>query len=322
MKLVHLLTIGAAALTIAGTAAAQNYPTKPITAIVPFPPGGSSDATLRVMSGKLGELLGQPVVIDNKAGANGSIGAGLAARARPDGYTILIGSVGTWAITPLLLKSVTYDPRKDFDLLTMAVRTPNVVVVTPSFPANNMQELIAYMKKNPGAVTFASAGTGSTDHLSALLLWQKTGTDGLHVGYRGGGSAITDVIGGHSNVIITNMGVLTGHIAAGKLKPLAVTSETRMPQLPNVPTLAEQGLAGLEVYSWQGIAAPRGLPAPVREKLERAMAETLKDAKVRATLETAGFEVLGTTPAEFARDLDAEIKRWKTVIDTAGIKAE
>ena len=307
---------------MATNAFAQSFPTKPITAIVPFPPGGSSDATMRVMSEKLTELLGQPLVIDNKPGANGSIGAGQVARAKPDGYTILIGSIGTWAITPLLLKSVTYDPRKDFDLLTMAVRTPNVVVVTPSFPANNMQELIAYMKKNPETVTFASAGIGSTDHLSALLLWQKTGTEGLHVGYKGGGAAITDVIGGHANVIITNMGVLTGHIAAGKLKPLAVTSEKRMPQLPNVPSLSEQGLGDLNVYSWQGIAAPKGLPSSVREKLERAMAETLKDPKVRTRLETAGFEVLGTTPAEFARDLDGEIKRWKSVIDNAGIKAE
>ncbi len=322
MRIGPLIAAGMAALLLATGAAAQPYPSKPVTVVVPFPPGGSSDATMRVMSGKMSELLGQPVVLENKPGANGAIGAGQVAHSKADGYTLLIGSIGTYAITPLLMKAVTYDPRKDFDLMTIAVRTPNVVVVTPDFPANNMQELIAYMKKNPGKVTFASAGIGSTDHLTSLLLWQKTGTEGIHVTYKGGGAAITDVIGGHSNVIITNLGVLTQHIAAGKLKPLAVTSFKRVPELPNVPTLAEQGLGGLEVYSWQGIAAPKGLPAPVREKLERAMADSLKDPTVRKTLETAGFEVVATTPAQFAKELDSDINRWKTVIDTAGIKAE
>lgn len=322
MNITHLIAAAASALAFSAGALAQAYPTRPVTVVVPFPPGGSSDATMRAMSVKLGQELGQPVVLDNKPGANGSIGAGIVARAPADGYTMLVGSVGTYAITPLLLKSVPYDPRKDFDLLSVAVRTPNVVVVTPGFPANNMAELVAYMKKNPGKVSFASAGIGSTDHLTSLLLWQKTGTEGLHVTYKGGGAAITDVIAGHSNVIITNLGVLTGHIAAGKLKALAVTSEKRVPELPNVPTLAEAGLKGLEVYSWQGIAAPKALPPAVHEKLRAAVASSLADPQVRKTLETAGFEVVATTGPQFAQLLNSEITRWKSVIEAAGIKPE
>ena len=315
--------VAGAVMALAGVAAlAQGYPSRPVTVVVPFTPGGSSDATMRAMSVKLGEHLGQPVVLENKPGANGSLGAGLVARAQPDGYTLLIGSVGTYAITPTLLKSVSYDARKDFDLLTMAVRTPNVVVVHPALPVNTLGELVEYMKKNPGKVSFGSSGIGSTDHLSTLLLWQRTGTSGVHVAYKGGGAAISDVIAGHCNVLITNLGVLTGHIAAGKLKPLAVTADKRVPELPQVPTVSEAGLKGLEVYSWQGIAAPKGLPAPVREKLRTAVTATLAEPSVRKILETAGFEVIASPAGQFAKDLDSEITRWKGVIETAGIKAE
>ncbi len=321
MRWTRHLGMGLLSLAFIASAAAQTYPTKPVMAVVPFPPGGSSDAVMRVMSSKMSELLGQPLVLENKPGANGSIGAGFVAKSPADGYTMLIGSVGTYAITPLLLKTAP-DPRKEFDLLTVAVRTPNVVVVPANFPPNTIEELIAYMKKNPEKVAFASAGIGSTDHLSSLLLWQKTGTKGLHVTYKGGGAAITDLIAGHVQVLISNLGVLTGHIASGRLKALAVTSEKRVPALPNVPTIAEAGLKGLEVYSWQGIAAPKGLPKPVHDKLVSALGKTLKDPAVKKQLETAGFEVVDNTPAEFASLLSNEITRWKTVIDTAGITAE
>jgi tripartite-type tricarboxylate transporter receptor subunit TctC len=322
MQIRRILTVTAASLALAASALAQTFPQKPVTVVVPFVPGGSSDATMRAMSVKFGENLGQPVVLDNKPGANGTLGAGLVVRAPADGYTLLVGSVGTYAISPQLLKAVSWDARKDLDMLTIPVRTPNVVVVTPSFPANNIAELVEYMKKNPGKVSFGSSGQGSTDHLTTMLLWQKTGTEGVHVAYKGGGAAITDVMAGHANVVITNLGVLTSHIKAGKLKALAITSGKRVPDLPDVPTLAEAGIKGLEVYSWQGIAAPKGLPAPVREKLVAALAATLKDPQVRKTLETAGFDVVALPPAQAAAELNSEITRWKGVIDTAGIKAE
>jgi tripartite-type tricarboxylate transporter receptor subunit TctC len=311
-----------ACAAVAISAVAADFPTKPLTVIVPFPPGGSSDATMRAMSGKLTERLRQPVVIENKPGANGTIGAGMVARAPADGHTFLIGSVGTYAITPNLLKNLTYDTLKDLEPLTLAVRTPNVIVVTPSLPVNTLPELVAYMKKNPGKVSFASAGIGSTDHLSSVLLWQQTKTEGVHVPYKGGGVAIADVMAGHADVIITNLGVLVGHISSGKLKPLAVTSSKRVPELPQVATVAESGFKELEVYSWQGIAAPKGLPPEVSRKLAEALVESLNDPTVRKTLETAGFEVVASSASEFGDTLKRETARWKTVIDTAGIKAE
>ena len=320
MKFPRILAAGA--LLLAVGAMAQSFPQKPVTVVVPFVPGGSSDTTMRAMSVKLGEQLGQPVILDNKPGANGTIGAGIVARAPADGYTLLIGSAGTYAITPQLLKSVTFDPRKDLDMLAIPVRTPNVVVVTPSFPANTMGELVEYMKKNPGKVSFGSSGLGSTDHLTTLLLWQKTGTEGVHVAYKGGGAAITDVMAGHANVLITNLGVLTGHIKSGKLKALAVTADKRVADLPDVPTLAEAGVKGLEIYSWQGIAAPKGLPAPVREKLVTALGNTMNDPQVRKTLETAGYDVVALPPARAQSELHSEITRWKAVIDAAGVKVE
>ncbi|NML46170.1 tripartite tricarboxylate transporter substrate binding protein [Ramlibacter sp. G-1-2-2] len=322
MQFGRFIAAAAASLVLAASAFAQAYPQRPVIVVVPFVPGGSSDTTMRTLSARMGESLGQSVVLDNKPGANGTLGAGLVVRAQPDGYTLLIGSVGTYAISPQLLKSVTWDARKDLDMLAMPVRTPNVVVVAPSFPANTIAELVEYMKKHPGQVSFASAGTGSTDHLSALLLWQKTGTQGVHVPYKGGGAAITDVMGNHSNVLITNLGVLTPHIKAGKLKALAVTSAKRVPELPDVPTLTELGLKGLEIYSWQGVAAPKGLPPAVRTRIVASLNDAMKDPQARKSLEDAGFEMVSMTPAQAATELNAEINRWKTVIETAGIKAE
>lgn len=318
-KLFASLLLG---LGLCAGAWAQTYPSKPVTVVVPFPPGGSSDAVMRVMSAKLGEKLGQPVVIENKPGANGTIGATAVARTEPDGHTLLIGSIGTYAITPLLLKNKTFDPQKQLDLLTLAVRTPNVFTVPASFPVNTVPELVAYMKKNPGKVTFASAGIGSTDHLSSVLFWQKTGTEGLHVGYKGGGAAITDLIAGHVNVLISNVGVLAAHIQAGRLKALAVTSARRVAELPQVPTIAEAGYKELEIYSWQGISAPRGLPPAVKQTLVKALAATLSDPQVKGQLDTAGFDVVDTGPEKFQTDLVSDIARWKTVIDTAGITAD
>lgn len=314
----------AATLSCGGAAgfAADAYPSKPVVATVPFPPGGSSDTVMRAMSAPLSKLLGQPVVLDNKPGANGTLGAQAVSRAQADGHSIVIGSVGTWAITPTLLKNMNFDPRRDLTPLTVAVRTPNVMVVSPSLPVSTVAELVKYMKANPGKVAFASAGIGSTDHLTSVLFWQKTGADGVHVAYKGGGAAITDVMAGHSQVLISNVGVLTAHIKAGKLKALAVTSDARLPELSDVPTMKEAGVPGLEVYSWQGIGAPKNLPPAVLAKLQPAMVAALKDPDVAKVLATSGFEVVASTPEAFASLLESETKRWKAVIDTAGIKPE
>jgi tripartite-type tricarboxylate transporter receptor subunit TctC len=316
----RLLALGLLALLVTAPSEAA-YPERPVTIIVPFPPGGASDNTARVMSIKLNEYLGQPVVIDNRGGANGGIGAGLLARAKPDGYTIMIGSIGVYAINPVLYKELQYHPQRDFDLLTVAVRTPNVLVTRPNFPANTVAELVDYLKKNPDKVSFASSGIGSSDHLTAALLWQKTGTTGVHVPYRGGGPAVQDLMGGHADVSFQNLGTVANHIRADKMKLLAVTGEKREAGF-NAPTMAEGGVPGLVVYSWQAVAAPKGLPADVKAKLDSALSATLKDADVSKRLVDIGFEVVGNTSAQFGEFLASELARWKEVIDTGKITAE
>jgi len=205
-------TLFSATLFLAGIlsvpAPAAEYPERTITVIVPFPPGGASDATARVVTAKFAERVGQTVIVDNRAGANGAIGSVALKQAKPDGYTLLVGSIGVFAINPALFKDLRYDPQKDFDLLTVAVRTPNVLVMNPAFPVNSVRELIEHLKKNPDKVTFASSGTGSSDHLTAALFWQKTGTTGIHVPYRGGGPAINDLVAGHASVSFQNLGAI------------------------------------------------------------------------------------------------------------------
>lgn len=322
MKFTRLLSTIASGMVLCASALAQTYPSKPITVIVPFPPGGSSDATIRAMQAKLSTDLGQPIIVENKPGANGSIGAAYVARSAADGHTALIASVGTWAITPQLLKNVGFDPQKSFDPVTVAVRTPNIIVVPASSPVNSVAELISHLKKNPGKLSFGSAGIGSTEHLSSVLFWQKTGTEGLHVAFKGGGAAVSDLIGGHVDVMITNLGPVTGHIKSGKLKALAIMAAKRAPEFPDTMTISEAGLKGLEVYSWQGIAVPKGVPADRTARLHKAMAGALQDPAVKKSLEGMGFEVVATTPSEFAKQLTSETARWKAVIDAGNIKAE
>ena len=297
------------------------WPERPVTIVVPFPPGGSSDATARTVQAKLQEKLGQPIIVDNKPGANSSIGASYVAKAKPDGYTLLVGSIGTFGINPVLYKDLQYDPRRDFDLITVAVRTPNALVTRPDFPANNVQELIAYLKNNPGKVSFASSGTGSSDHLTAALFWQKTGTSGIHVPYKGGGPAQTDLMGGNVDVSFQNLGGIANHVRAGKMKLLAVTSGKRADAFPNLPTMAEAGVGGLEVYSWQAFAAPKGLPADVASKVNAAFASALREPEVVKRFGDVGFEVVGNSSAEFGTFLNGELARWKSVVDTGNIKA-
>nr|WP_229490367.1 tripartite tricarboxylate transporter substrate binding protein [Pseudoduganella namucuonensis] len=298
------------------------YPEKAITVVVPFPAGGSSDAIARAIGPKMVQRLGQPWVVDNRPGATGAIGGGMVKRAAPDGYTILVASIGVYSVNPILQKTLPYDPSKDFDLLTVAVQAPNVLVATPKFPANNMAELLAYMKKSPGKVTFASSGSGSSDHLTAALFWQKSGTSGLHVPYKGGGPAMTDLLGGHADVSFVNINTALSHIKAGKLKVLAATGDKRPAVLPNVPTLAESGIEGVDIYSWQGIAAPKGLPKDVKDKLHTAIVASLNDPEIKNKLVEQGFEVVANTPEQFTKFQAQELARWKAVIQAGNITAD
>jgi len=315
MRLAALL--GALALS---TAALAQYPDHPVTIIVPFTAGGSSDIVARTVQPKLSQLLGQPIIVDNKPGANSGLAATYVAKAKNDGYTILVGSIGTYAINPVLYKDLGYEPRRDFDLLTVAVRTPNALVAHPGFPPNSVAELVEYLKKNPNQVSFASSGTGSSDHLTAALFWQKTGTTGIHIPYKGGSAAHLDLISGTANVSFQNLGSITNHVRGGKMKLLAVASDKRDPTFPNVPTMAEAGVAGLEVYSWQAFVAPKGLPRDVHAKLQSALITALKDPDVTKKFNDIGFEVVANSPAEFNALLTSELARWKQVVDAGGIK--
>ncbi len=301
---------------------AAEYPERNITVIVPFPPGGASDVTARLITAKLAERVKQTVVVDNRAGANGALGATALKQAPADGYILLVGSIGVFAINPALIKDLKYDPQKDFDLLSVIVRTPNVLVANPGFPANTVRELIDYLNKNPGKITFASSGIGSSDHLTAALFWQKTGTTGIHVPYRGGGPAINDLVGGHANVSFQNLGAIAQQVKSGSLKALAVTSDMRTATLPDVPTMAEAGVKDLEVYSWQAAAAPKGLPAAIKAKLEAELAASAQSPDVKAKFEAVGFEVVASNGAQFEKFLAEEITRWKSVIETGKITAE
>lgn len=303
----------------AAFAASPAWPQKPVSVVVPFPAGGSTDTIARMLAPPLNEKLGQPFVIDNRPGATGAIGATFVKRAPADGYTMLVASIGVFAVNPFLQKNLGYDPAKDFDLLTVAVRAPNVLVATPNFPAKNLQELVSYMKKNPGKVAFASSGAGSSDHLTAALFWQKSGTEGLHVPYKGGAPAISDLLAGQVDVSFQNINAVLQHIRTGKLRALAVTSDKRAAVLPNVPTMAEGGVKDVEVYSWQGIAAPHGLSPEVKSRLHGALVGALNEPKMREKLAESGFEVVANTPEQFAQFENQELKRWKTVIEQGKI---
>lgn len=317
------LTAGMAAASLTALpAAAADWPQKPVSVIVPFPAGGSTDTIARMLSGPLNEKLGQPFVVENRPGATGAIGAAMVKRAPADGYTMLVASIGVYAVNPFLQKNLPYDPAKDFDLLTVAVRAPNVLVANPSFQARSVQDLVSAMKTQPGKVSFASSGAGSSDHLTAALFWQKTGTQGLHVPYKGGAPAISDLLAGQVDVSFQNINAVIQHIKAGKLKALAITSDKRSPLLPDVPTLAETGVKDVEVYSWQGIAAPKGLPPAVKTKLHGALVSSLNDPKMRQKLGESGFEVVANTPEQFAQFEQQELQRWKNVIEVGKISIE
>ena len=316
----RLLTLAALALALA--APAHAWPDKTITLVVPFPPGGSTDTLARSIGAEMQKKLGQTVIVDNKAGATGTIGTAQVARAAPDGYTVLVSSLGPFVIAPYLIKNVPYDAGKDLDLLTVAVQAPNVLVVPAASPFKSVADVIAAQKKTPEKITFASSGNGSSDHLTAELFWLQSGTSGIHVPYKGGAPAISDLLGGQVDASFQNINAILSHVNAGKLRALAVTGAKRSALLPNVPTLSESGVKDADVYSWQGIAAPKGLPADVKAKLHGALVAALNDPAVRPKLLEVGFEIVANTPAQFAAFQAAESARWKKLIETRKITAD
>jgi tripartite-type tricarboxylate transporter receptor subunit TctC len=316
-----LATLAAVALAASG-ALAQAWPSKTVTLLVPFPPGGSTDQIARFLAPKLQERFGASFVVDNRGGAGGTIGAAMAKRAAPDGYTILVSSLGPFVIGPHLLKGIGYDPLTDFDYITVAVMAPNVMTVGARSPHKSFGDVLAFLKAKPEGLTFASAGNGTSDHLTAALFWQATGTMGVHVPYKGGGPALADLLGGHVDVSFMNINTGLPNMQSGNLRPLAITSTARSPLLPEVPTMTELGHKDITVYSWQAFAAPKGFPADVKAKLHEAIVAGLNAPDVKPKLLELGFEINGNTPEAFTAFQAAEFARWKEVIDTGKITAD
>ncbi len=316
------LTAFAIALAAVTGVQAQTWPSKPVTLVVPFPAGGSTDSIARAIGPKLTAAYGQQFVVDNKSGATGTIGAVFVKRAAPDGYTFLVTSLGPLVIVPHLIKPMQYDALKDFDLITVAVQAPNVLVVPAASPHKSLADVIAYHKANPGKMSFASAGNGSSDHLTAELFWLQTGTTGLHIPYKGGAPALSDLLGGQVDASFMNINTAMPHVRSGKLKALTITSAKRSELLPDVPTLTEAGIKGVDVYSWQAVVGPKGLPADVRDKMHAGIVAALNDPTVKQQFTSIGFEIVANTPAQFAAFQQQEYARWKQVIETRKITAD
>lgn len=305
------------ALLATATVHAQGYPAKPVKILVPFVAGGTSDLVARAVAQKLMDA-GYTTVVENRPGANGSIAAEALAKSPADGYTLLVGSIGTFAINMSMYKNAKYDTMRDFDAITVAVRTPNVLITSPNFPPNSVKEFIDYAKKNPGKISYGSSGSGSSDHLSAELFKLQTGTFGVHIPYRGGAAAQMDLMAGNIEASFQNFGTVVPYIRAGKMKALAVTSRERMPQFPNLPTAIESGLAGFEVTSWQAVAAPKGTPKDVINKLQVDIAKGFRAADLTQRFTEQGFEIVVNSPSEASAFFKEEIDRWAKVVKASG----
>jgi tripartite-type tricarboxylate transporter receptor subunit TctC len=311
-----------AAIVFAGAAVAQEWPTRPVRLVVPFPPGGSTDILGRSIAQKLQEALGQTFIVDNKAGAGGSIGATEVARAAPDGYTLLMGHIGTLAVNPSLYPNLAYDPVKSFAPVALIARVPNVLVVNPAVPARDLQQLIALAKAKPGALRYASGGNGSAAHIAMEYFKLRTQTDIGHVPYRGTSPAVTDVMGGQVEMIMTGVPAVLQQVKAGKLRALAVSSLAPVASLPDVPTIAASGLPDFEAIQWYGVVAPARTPPAVIARLNAEIGRALQAPEIKARLDAEGAEAAPGTPEAFGALIATEIARWKPVIEQSRMHAD
>jgi tripartite-type tricarboxylate transporter receptor subunit TctC len=308
------------ALLATRPAAADDYPTRSIRLIIPFPPGGSNDVVGRIIANQLGKTLGQQVFVDNRAGAGGVVGSDLAAKATPDGYTLLVVSIAH-AVDPWLYKEP-FDPEKDFVPVSIFATGTNVLTVNPKLPVHSVQELLAYAKASPGKLNYASAGIGSFQHLSGELFKLQSGTDIVHVPYKGGGPAMLAVMAGEAEVMFSSIVQTVPSIQSGSLRALATGGEKKSPILPDLPTIAESGVPGYVATNWWGVVAPKGTPQPIVDKLHTAVAEVLKSDDTKKYLDNEGAAPVTMSAAEFGNFIEAEIAKWGPVVQKAGMKAE
>lgn len=316
----QLFALALGVMSLVGTVAhAADWPEKLVTLIVSFPPGGSTDQVARALAQTMGKTYPQSFIVDNRAGATGTIATGDVKRLPPDGYNFLVTSLGPLVIVPHLMKNLSYDPLKDFTPITVAVSSPNVLVVPANSPFKSVADIISFEKAHPHRVTFASSGIGSSDHLTAELFWQKTDTTGIHVPYRGGGPVQTDLIGGHVDASFQNINAVIPFILAGQMRALAITSAKRSPLLPKVPTMAEAGVNGVVVTSWQAVLAPKGMPIALRDKVAAAFVKALHNPKVSDQFTSVGYDMVADTPDQFAKFMKEDSARWKAVIDAGHI---
>ena len=304
----------------AAFAQADKWPSKQVRIVVPYPPGGSSDILARAVSNLLAESLKQTVIVDNKPGANGNLGADLVAKSAPDGYNLLLCDVGALSISPAMYPKLAFDPSKDLRGVTMLAYSPHLLVVHPSVPANNLKELVALSKQKE--LNFAVSGTGGAPHLAGVSLAQASGARWQYVPYKGGSQAITDTVGGQCQVMMNGMLATLPHVQGGKLKLLGVSKGTRMPLIGDVPTIAEQGVPGFESGSWQGVLVPRGTPEAIVQKLNAELVAAIRNPEVRGRLAGQGAEVVTMTPVQQDQFFDKERRRWAQVVASANIKAE
>jgi tripartite-type tricarboxylate transporter receptor subunit TctC len=311
-----------AALALPAAAAAQGYPAKPIRFIAPFAAGGALDTLTRTIATRMQENWGQPVVVENRTGAGGNIGADLVAKAAPDGYTLVMGTIATHAINVSLFEKMPYDAVKDFAPVTLAASINNSLSLNPAVPAKNVAELIIYAKANPGKLTFGSAGSGTSQHLAGELFKTMAGVDMQHVPYKGGALAMVDLLGGQISMTFGDIPTALPHIRSGKLRSIAVTGAKRSPLLPDVPTVAEQGLAGFDVTAWFGVFTTAGTPRAVVDRLNAEIVRILDLPDVRDKLNAIGMEPVTNTPDQFAAFVQREIAKWAPVVKASGAKAQ
>jgi tripartite-type tricarboxylate transporter receptor subunit TctC len=322
MRVTRILCLLMVTLTFGPAAVAQSYPTKAVRIICPFPSGGASDVTIRIVAERLTAAMGEPFVIDNRSGAGGNLGSEIAAKSAPDGYTLLLGTSGTHAINKTLYRTLPFDPEADFAPISLYTIIPNILVVNKNLPVSNVKEFIAHAKANPGKVHYGSIGNGSSQHLAGAQFEMVTGVQLVHIPYRGAPQGVADLLSGQIEAMFQLLPNIAEQVRAGEVKALAVTSSKRSTALPNVPTMAEAGVANYETAGWFGLLAPAKTPPAIVEKLNQEIVKVMKLPDLRARFAELGAEPVSTTPAEFAKFIHDELKNWATIVKASGAQLD